>query len=226
MPTAKTLILICISILIGSRLLAITPPSRVEVFFDYLKKTASETLQFNQETTDAWYDKLNNLQIKQNLQDSLDQVREMINNRESSEPDRQKAQNRNFLEQLGHMKISRDGQTLNEYARQAVDRLCPDLRGTDYFNNPGKTLSYFLMLDPCGFVENVKIIKGPLDTPMTIKEAYQYYTRTEPAKAEKILKMLESLQRLNSPDTDQDQLKIIMESVEQTIELLNHQSEP
>lgn len=226
MPVAKPLVLIGALILCSSNLYADLPQSRVEVFFDYLKKTASETLQFNQETTDAWYEKLNNLQIRQNLQDSLDQVRQMINNCDSSESDRQKAQNRNFLEQLGHMKISKDGQTLNEYAREAVDKLCPDLRGTDYFNNPGKTLSYFLMLDPIGFVENVKIIKGPLDTPMTIKEAYQYYTRTDPAKAEKILRMLESLQKLNSPDTEQDQLKIIMESVEQTIELLNHSSEP
>lgn len=206
----------------SAALQAFSPPSRLEVFYDYLKKTASETVKFNEEITSSWYEKLQNLQVKENLQKSYEQVKNMFDEDENAHQQKhQKAQNRYFLEKLGDFKISDDGRSLNDYARDAITRLRPDLQNSDFFNNPSKTISYFIVLDPRGFVENVKIIKGPMDTQMTIREAYQYYTRTDPKKAEKILNMLESLQKLNTPDSDQNQLQIILESVENTVELLN-----
>jgi len=202
---------------------AFSPPSRLETFYNYLKKTASETVKFNEEITNSWYDRLKNLQVKENVQNSFDKLKNMFADDENMHQKRhQKAQSRHFLEKMGDYKISSDGSSLNDYAREAINRIRPDLQNSDYFNNPAKTISYFIMLDPRGFVENVRIIRGPMDTQMTIREAYQYYTRTDPQKAEKILKMLESLQKLGIPDSDQNQLQIILESVEDTVELLNH----
>lgn len=215
------MLLACFALANNALWAVINIPSRTEVFFEYLKKTASETLTFDKETTDAWLNKLKNLQIKENLQLSFDRFREMLNDPETQKNDQRIKQNRQFLEQLGRQAISNDGLTLNDYAREVIDRFCPNLRNTGYYHDPAKALSYILMLDPSGFVENIKIIKGPLETPMTLKEAYQYYTRTDPKKADTILKMLESLQKLNNPDTNKEQLKIIIRSVEQTIELLN-----
>lgn len=201
---------------------AFSPPSRLETFYNYLKKTASETVKVNEEITNSWYDRLKNLQVKENVQNSFEKLKNMFEEDQNAHQKRhQKAQTRHFLEKLGDYKISSDGSSLNDYAREAINRIRPDLQNSDYFNNPSKTISYFIMLDPRGFVENVRIIRGPMDTQMTIREAYQYYTRTDPKKAEKILNMLESLQKLGVPDSDQNQLQIILESVEDTVELLN-----
>ena len=58
---------------------------------------------------------------------------------------------------------------------------------------------------------------------MTLKEAYQYYTRTDPERAQKILNMLDRLQRLYGPghNPDEKQLDVIIESIQQTVDLLN-----
>ncbi len=207
---------------------AFTPPSRVETFFNYLKQTASETLRFNENIKDRWYNRFNNLQIQKNVQNSLQKIKEIYDDQMLQQNHRnlhEKAGKRSLLEKLGETRISSEGKTLNDHAREIINKLRPDLRETDYYNNPARTISYFILLDPRGFIENVKIIRGPLDMPMTLKEAYEFYSRTDPEKAKKILNMLESLQKLYMPDSESQPLDVIIESIGQTIELLNHQSD-
>ncbi|EKD81857.1 MAG: hypothetical protein ACD_39C01604G0003 [uncultured bacterium] len=197
--------------------------SRLENYYYYLKQTASEAMQFDSDTARNWYESLPDLQIKENLELSLEKLQEMLSKPPETAVDKNSRSNRMLIEQLGRTRISRDGKTLNEYAQDAIDRIRPDLRDTDYFSDPAKTLSYFVLFDPKGFIENVRLIRGPLDSPMTLKEAYQYYTRTDPARAQKILNMLDRLQKLYGPnhDPDEKQLDVIVESIQQTIDLLN-----
>ncbi|NCB38408.1 MAG: hypothetical protein EOM80_06515 [Erysipelotrichia bacterium] len=197
--------------------------TELETFVEYLKKTASETVQFNQNTANSWKEKLNRFQLKENAQNAIDKIEEIFSNCEETqnEPDNQTKQKRKFLESLGNTRVDETGQTLNDYARKVIKRTCPQLLETEYYQNPAKALSYFLVVDARGFAENVRIIRGPMGVQMTIKEAYQYYTRTDPEKADRILNMLELLYQLNNPDSGKKQNEIILEAIKETIELLN-----
>ncbi|MBU1109594.1 MAG: hypothetical protein KKB51_23125 [Candidatus Riflebacteria bacterium] len=195
--------------------------SSLQHYYYYLKQTASEALQFDRDAAKNWYESLPDLKIKENLQQSLDKLKEMLSQPPETYEDENARANRRLIEQLGRTKISRDGKTLNEYAQDAINHVRPDLRDTDYFNDPARTLSYFILFDPKGFIENVKLIRGPLNAPMTLKEAYQYYTRTDPARAQKILNMLESLQKLYQSEPGTDHRELIIESIQQTVDLLN-----
>jgi len=175
---------------------AIGADARLEQYYYYLKQTASEAMQLDRDTAKSWYESLPDLKIKENLQQSLDKIKEMLSQPPETSEDNNTRSNRRLIEELGRTRISKDGKTLNEYAQDAIEHIRPDLRGTDYFNDPARTLSYFILFDPKGFIENVKLIRGPLNAPMTLKEAYQYYNRTDPAKAQKMLNMLDSLQKL------------------------------
>ncbi len=200
-----------------------TAQSRLENYYYYLKQTASEAIQFDRDAAENWYDSLPDLKIKENLDTSVKKLKEILSQPPETTTNKNERSNRRVIENFGRTKISRDGKTLNEYAQDAINHIRPDLRDTDYFNDPARTLSYFILFDPKGFVENVKLIRGPLNTPMTLKEAYQYYKRTDPAQAQKILNMLDRLQRLYGPNhnPDEKQLDIIVESIQQTIDLLN-----
>ena len=200
---------------------AIGADSSMEHYYYYLKQTASEAMQFDRDAARNWYESLPDLKIKENLQLSIDKLQEMLSQPPEKQVDKNARSNRMLIEQLGRTRISRDGKTLNEYAQDAINHVRPDLRDTDFFNDPARTLSYFILFDPKGFVENVKLIRGPLNAPMTLKEAYQYYNRTDPERAQKILNMLESLQMLYQSDPSTDQRELIIKSIQQTIDLLN-----
>ncbi|PKL48127.1 MAG: hypothetical protein CVV42_10735 [Candidatus Riflebacteria bacterium HGW-Riflebacteria-2] len=197
---------------------------RLENYYYYLKQTASEALQFDRDTAKDWYESLPDLKLKENFENSVDKLKEMLSQPPETSADKNQQSNRVLIESFGRTRIGKDGKTLNEYAQDAIDRVRPDLRDTDYFNDPARTLTYFVLFDPKGFIENVRIIRGPLDSPMTLKEAYQYYKRTDPAKAQKILNMLDRLQRLYGPNhnPDEKQLDIIIEAIQQTVDLLNN----
>ncbi|OGK09060.1 MAG: hypothetical protein A2W80_08755 [Candidatus Riflebacteria bacterium GWC2_50_8] len=215
---------------LASILFALTLPisaagagSRLENYYYYLKQTASEAMQFDSEAARNWYESLPDLKIKENVESSVEKLKELLSQPPETAVDKNDRSNRMLIERLGRTRISRDGKTLNEYAQDAIERVRPDLRNTDYFSDPARTLTYFVVFDPKGFVENVRLIRGPLDSPMTLKEAYQYYTRTDPERAQKILNMLDRLQRLYGPghNPDEKQLDVIIESIQQTVDLLN-----
>ncbi len=197
--------------------------ARLENYYYYLKQTASEAMQFDRDAARNWYESLPDLKLKENFENSIDKLKEMLAQPPETAEDKNLRSNRMLIERFGRTRISKDGKTLNEYAQDAIDRVRPDLRDTDYFSDPARTLTYFVLFDPKGFIESVRLIRGPLDSPMTLKEAYQYYRRTDPEKAQKILNMLDRLQRLYGPNQnpDEKQLDIIIEAIQQTIDLLN-----
>lgn len=127
-----------------------------------------------------------------------------------------------FLENLGKQQFGEDGKTFNEKASELILRIRPDLKDTDLAADPVRSVYFFLALDPGGFIDNVKIIRGPMNAPMTLREAYQFYYRTSPEKAAKILILLETLQKIGAPTTDEDQLEVILKAIKTNIELLNH----
>jgi len=197
--------------------------TRLENYYYYLKQTASEAMQFDRDAARNWYESLPELKLQENFDNTVEKLKEMLSKPPETVDDKNQRSNRMLIERFGRTKISKDGKTLNEYAQDAIDHVRPDLRDTDYFNDPVRTLTYFVLFDPKGFIENVRLIKGPLDSPMTLKEAYQYYKRTDPEKAQKILNMLDRLQRLYGPNQnpDEKQLDIIIEAIQQTVDLLN-----
>ncbi|KAF1083070.1 MAG: hypothetical protein GQF41_0837 [Candidatus Rifleibacterium amylolyticum] len=196
---------------------------RLENYYYYLKQTASEAMQFDRDAARKWYESLPELKLQENFDNTVEKLKEMLSKPPETAEDKNQRSNRMLIERFGRTRIGRDGKTLNEYAQDALEKVRPDLRDTDYFNDPARTLTYFVLFDPKGFIENVRLIKGPLDSPMTLKEAYQYYKRTDPEKAQKILNMLDRLQRLYGPNQnpDEKQLDIIIEAIQQTVDLLN-----
>jgi len=197
--------------------------ARLENYYYYLKQTASEALQFDREAAQKWYESLPDLNLQENFANSVEKLKELLSQPPETAVDKNQRSNRMLIERLGRTRIGENGKTLNEYAQDAIERVRPDLRDTDYFSDPARTLTYFVLFDPKGFIENVRLIRGPLDSPMTLKEAYQYYRRTDPEKAQKILNMLDRLQRLYGPNhnPDEKQLDIIIEAIQQTVDLLN-----
>lgn len=197
--------------------------ARLENYYYYLRQTASEALQFDRDAARNWYESLPDLNLQENFEKSVDKLKEMLSQPPETAVDKNQRSNRMLIERFGRTRIGKDGKTLNEYAQDAIERVRPDLRGTDYFSDPAHTLTYFVAFDPKGFIENVRLIRGPLDSPMTLKEAYQYYKRTDPEKAQKILNMLDRLQRLYGPNSnpDEKQIDIIIEAIQQTVDLLN-----
>jgi len=197
--------------------------ARLENYYYYLRQTASEALQFDRDAARNWYESLPDLNLQENFENLVDKLKEMLSQPPETAVDKNQRSNRMLIERFGRTRIGKDGKTLNEYAQDAIDRVRPDLRDTDYFSDPAHTLTYFVVFDPKGFIENVRLIRGPLDSPMTLKEAYQYYKRTDPEKAQKILNMLDRLQRLYGPNNnpDEKQIDIIIEAIQQTLDLLN-----
>jgi hypothetical protein len=128
-----------------------------------------------------------------------------------------------FLEELGRKQYGESGKSLNEQVGELIIRLRPDLEDTDFSANPAKTIYYYLALDPRGFVENVRIIRGPMGVPMTLRQAYEYYTQSDPEKAAKILILLETLQKIGAPGSEDNQLETILKAVKTNLELINDQ---
>lgn len=172
-------------------------------------------------------EKLKNTDFSQFLSQGLQNLNEMIENSSPARPrklEQDRIALRHFLKALGERKFGDDGLTLNEKVQQVITSIRPDLRDTDFAADPAGGIYYFLALDPGGFAKNVKIIRGPMGMPMTLSEAYQYYYQTDPEKAARILILLETLQKIGAPTTDENQLEIILKAVKTNIDLINDQS--
>lgn len=194
---------------------------------DELRFLASDTQKLQQQIEEAGK-KLRQTNFNEYLSQGYEKFSELLKSAETTdkEPGNLK-KNRHalkvFLEALGRKKFGEDGKTFNEKASELITRIRPDLRDTDFAADPARSIYYFLALDPGGFVENVKLIRGPMGAPMTLREAYEYYYRTDPQKAARILILLETLQKIGAPTTDESQLEIILKAVKTNIELLNEE---
>lgn len=185
---------------------------------------ASDTIK-PQELWKKSSEKIRQFKLPESLSESIKKFRKLLDEQNNSHNKHDKKKNkeglRQFIEFMGDLRIASGSSTLNEFIQQVIDKHCPNLRQTDYFNDPVKAISYYLVLDGKGFIENVKLIQGPLGVPMTLREAYEYYTRTDPEKAEKMLVMLEKFQNLTEMDIEKgEKLKHMLDALKTNLELL------
>jgi outer membrane lipoprotein-sorting protein len=192
-----------------------------------LKSIGSESLQIDDRFRKTCED-IKKTDVKKLLNESYKKFSEFI-----SEPEKKDQRNRplqqnrqalkHFLTRLADKKFGDSEKTLNEHASDLIRKARPDLHGTDLVDNPARTIYYYLALDPKGFVENVRLIRGPMGVPMTLREAYEHNTGTDPEKAARILILLETIQKMGVPTSDETQLEIILKSIKTNIELINDQ---
>ena len=133
---------------LASILFALTLPisaagagSRLENYYYYLKQTASEAMQFDSEAARNWYESLPDLKIKENVESSVEKLKELLSQPPETAVDKNDRSNRMLIERLGRTRISRDGKTLNEYAQDAIERL---------FQRPGPHANLFCCIRPQG----------------------------------------------------------------------------
>lgn len=157
--------------------------------------------------TDQVVEKL--LQVKRDWQEHLGRDREA-----------EGEARRRALESLGQTPVGSDGRSVNDLAREAVNRYLPALEGTDFAADPARTLSYYLVLDGKGFIENVRFLKGPLGQPMTLLEAAEYYRGIDPRKSAEILRLLDDIRQLSSPDVGQDKIPALLDAVSRGLQIL------
>jgi len=196
-----------------------------DMALDEIRFLASDSQSIKNQFKDA-SERLRQTSFNDYLQQGYDRFNELLKNVKTSDrPPTQLEKDRHalkfFLEALGEKRFGEDGKTLNEKATELLTSLKPDLCGTDFAADPAKCTYYFLALDPGGFIENVKLVRGPLGAPMTLREAYEYYYRCDPEKAARILILLETLQKIGAPNTDESQLEIILKAVKTNLELIN-----
>ncbi|MFZ5949712.1 MAG: hypothetical protein ACOYXC_03340 [Candidatus Rifleibacteriota bacterium] len=193
-------------------------------FFDLeqIRSLASGSLELKRQFEDTARS-LRQTGLEQYLKNGFDKFNELIESPDSTEKpaNQNRIEIKRFLDMLSSQKFGNDGQTLSEKAGELITRIRPDLKDTDYAANPGKAVYYLLALDPKGFIENVKMIRGPLGSPMTLKEAYEYYYRVSPEKAARILILLETLKKIGVPGENDDQLEIILKAIKTNLELIN-----
>lgn len=190
-----------------------------------LKKIGSDTEPLKQKLKDTCR-KLSETDFHNIMEKARKRFNELITEKENrqkvnSPTEKNRRALRHFLRMLGEEGFGEENKTLNEHARDLILKVRPDLQGTDLAENPAGTIYYYLALDPGGFVENVRMIRGPMGAPMTLKQAYEYYTATDPEKAARILILLETIQKLSIPTTDESELEIILKSIKTNLELIN-----
>ncbi|MEW6708461.1 MAG: hypothetical protein AB1403_01445 [Candidatus Riflebacteria bacterium] len=205
-------------------LVLICSPAFSAGFFDLdqIRSLASGSLELKRQFEDTARS-LRQTGLEQYLKHGFNKFNELIESPDNTEKpaNQNRIEIKQLLEMLSSQKFGNDGQTLSEKAGELITRIKPDLKDTDYAANPGKAAYYLLALDPKGFIENVKMIRGPLGTPMTLKEAYEYYYRVSPEKAARILILLETLKKIGVPGENDDQLEIILKAIKTNLELIN-----
>lgn len=192
---------------------------------DRLRFLASDTEDLQKQVEEAGR-RLRQTNLNEYFKQGYEKFNEMLKNvepgdRQTRPLEKNRRALKHFLEALGQKKFGDDGKTLNEKTSELILKLRPDLLDTEFTADPAHCIYYFLALDPGGFVKNVKLIRGPMGVPMTLGEAYEYYYQTDPEKAAKILILLETLQKVGAPTTDEGQLEIILKAIKTNLDLIN-----
>jgi len=165
--------------------------------------------------------KLRDPNLKDEIIESLLKAKREFQDQKGKDSDYERNRRRREIENLGKVKIGSNNQEINELAREVVMKYLPALEGTDYAVDPIKTLSYFLILDGKGFIEEVRCLRGPFGQPMTLLEAYQYYTRTDPKKANDILEIINDVRKLSDPQCDGEEIPAVLDAVARGIKILS-----
>jgi hypothetical protein len=221
----------CLALLLGMVLVLAQQAMAINIFdaaLDEIRSLASDSQSLKDQFESA-AERLRQTNLNDYLQQGYEKFNELMKSVETTERpltplEKDRRSLKFFLEALGEKRFGEDGKTLNEKATELLIRLKPDLCGTDFTADPAKCTYYFLAIDPGGFIENVKLVRGPMGAPMTLREAYEYYYRSDPQKAARILILLETLQKIGAPNTDESQLEIILKAVKTNLELINQDS--
>lgn len=156
--------------------------------------------------------------------DRLIQARDYFRSRQKTDPAKAREQNRQVLELLGRMKVGDGGRTLNEISRDTLKKYAPALEGTDYIEDPARAISYFLILDAKGFLEKVRCVKMKDGRVLTIMEAYQEYTHTDPARAKDMLEIIEDIRQISSPlESDENRIPAALDALARLLRLTTRQ---
>lgn len=158
--------------------------------------------------------------LTQPVIDRLLAAKRELQDQKQIDTDYDRAQQRRNLESLGRIKVGADGRELNEYARDAVKTYLPALEESDFGQDPARTLSYFLILDGKGFIENVRCVRGPHGEYLTLLEAYQRYSGTDPQKARDTLELIDDLRKLSDPQNEDDRTAIGLDVAARLLRLL------
>ncbi len=137
-----------------------------------------------------------------------------------SEVHKRREESRRFYESLGRMPVPGTNRTLNDSAREFIRKHLPQFEGTDYAADPAKALSYLLALDTRGFVRNVRVWRGPGGAPMTMLEAFNAFSRTDPKKAEEMVEIMDNLTTVLGPGELKDKVPALLNSGRRTFRLL------
>lgn len=202
-----------------------TEPGFFETIIEKINFSASDSKRIKKKFKNT-FDKIKSTDYKKIWNDGYKKFNEFIEQQETQDPGQKRLHNnrsalKHFLKELSDRKLVDRDKTLNQYVRDFLIKSKPELEGTDIGENPLNSIYYYLALDPAGFIENVRIVKGPMGAPMTLKEAYEYYYRTDPEKAAKILKLLKTFQKLTFSKNDSQSLTEILKALKTNLELIN-----
>lgn len=198
--------------------------NRDRCFHCMQRETSEDFLRWLDETKRSARDALRNLRdpkLTEPVIERLLQARDYFRSRRKSDPAVTREHNRQMLELLGRMRLVNDGRTINEIARDTLKTYAPALEGTDYIEDPARAISYFLVLDPKGFLEKVRCVRlkdGRVVTPI---EAYQEYSGTDPAKAKEMLEIIEDIRQISSPlETDENRIPAALDALARLLRLM------
>ncbi len=199
--------------------------NRDRCFHCMQRETSEDFLRWLDETKRSARDALRNLRdpkLTEPVIERLLQARDYFRSRRKSDPAVTRERNRQMLELLGRMRLVNDGRTINEIARDTLKSYAPVLEGTDYIEDPARAISYFLVLDPKGFLEKVRCVRlkdGRVVTPI---EAYQEYSGTDPAKAKEMLEIIEDIRQISSPlETDENRIPAALDALARLLRLMS-----
>lgn len=174
---------------------------------------ARETLQ---ETRDQ-VNRLREPEFHDELIKKLFEAKKRFQDESGKDSDFETARTRQWLEEQFERWRGPGGKSVPEFARETVSKYLPALQGTDYAQDPIKTLTYLLILDGKGFIRDIKCVRGPLGQPMTLLEAYETYSRTDPKKAEDVLEIMDNIRKLSDPGCEKERVPILLDAIARTL---------
>ena len=177
---------------------------------------ARETYQGAQETLSRLADP----EVRKEMIDRIFALKKQLQERSGKDSDYETARTRQWLEEQFNQWKGADGKNLSEMARETISTYFPALQGTDYADDPIKALSYLLIIDGKGFIKEVKCVRGPMGQPMTLLEAYEFYSRSDPQKAEDLLEIMDNIRKLSDPSCEQETVPLLLDSLGRSLRML------
>ncbi|MBF0408728.1 MAG: hypothetical protein HQM10_15380 [Candidatus Riflebacteria bacterium] len=164
---------------------------------------------------------LQEMRNSKSLDEVIDRLISMKKNIKSRTDEQKRANDiRHIIREIGKTNIGSGTETLNDCARNTIKTWLPALEGSDYCNDPAMAISYFLLLDGKGFLEKVKFIRTQEGDCLTLLEAYQKYSGTDPETAKELLEIIEDIQQLSSPEISEEKMIFLLDAIGRSLKIL------